>query len=66
MSRTIQGALRTVAADLVDGWTLESITCTRAADEIDYLKAKNERLEAFIADRIHDATVERMMLEVQR
>jgi len=34
--------------------------------ESEALRAENERLRAFIADRIHDATVERMMLEVQR
>jgi len=32
---------------------------------IERLTAENERLKAFIADKIHDATVERMMLEVK-
>jgi cell division protein FtsB len=33
--------------------------------EIKRLRAENERLKAFIADKIHDATRERMLMEVQ-
>ena len=32
--------------------------------KIEKLTAENERLKAFIADKIHDATRERMMMEV--
>ena len=34
-------------------------------EEWERLRAENERLKAFIADRIHDATRERMLMEVQ-
>ena len=37
----------------------------RRAIEIERLRAENERLKAFIADKIHDATRERMLMEVQ-
>jgi cell division protein FtsB len=33
--------------------------------EIKRLRAEAERLKAFIADKIHDATRERMLMEVQ-
>lgn len=33
--------------------------------EIDRLTAENERLKAFIADKIHDATRERMLMEIE-
>ena len=32
--------------------------------EVERLRAENERLKAFIADKIHDATRERMLMEV--
>ena len=32
--------------------------------EIKQLRADNERLKAFIADKIHDATREQMMMEI--
>ena len=34
-------------------------------EEIEQLRAENERLKAFIADKIHDATREQMMMEIQ-
>ena len=33
-------------------------------EKIERLRADNERLKAFIADKIHDATRERMMMEI--
>jgi cell division protein FtsB len=33
--------------------------------EIKKLRADNERLKAFIADKIHDATRERMLMELE-
>ena len=33
-------------------------------EEWERLRAENERLKAFIADKIHDATRERMLMEV--
>ena len=35
-----------------------------AVTEIERLTAENERLKAFISDRIHDATRERMLMEI--
>ena len=37
---------------------------TSGRSEIDQLRAENARLKAFIADKIHDATREQMMMEI--
>jgi hypothetical protein len=42
------------------GWTRRQ----RRAREIEQLRAENKRLKAFIADKIHDATRERMLMEI--
>ena len=51
--------------DLLNALTKRQATIDRQLEKILELKAENERLKAFIADKIHDATREQMMMEIR-
>ena len=57
-----------ISFDAIHGTNEEVSICRgqmiEAVHEIKQLRADNERLKAFIADKIHDATREQMMMEI--
>ena len=57
---TVYQENRALERDLKDS-SAEIVMCHV---EIEQLRAENERLKAFIADKIHDATRERMLMEI--